>query len=51
VSIGPGQIAFALMLSGASRFASDRTNPTTPNLAIEYTGLNPEPTRPEVEAV
>src|SRR5215831_14664809 len=49
VSIGPGQIALTRILSGARRLASERTKPTTPNLAIEYTGLLGEPTRPEVE--
>ena len=35
VSIGPGQIALTRILSGARRLASERTKPTTPNLAIE----------------
>src|SRR5205814_1562038 len=51
VSIGPGQIAFTRMLSLASRSARLLTNPTTPNLHIEYTGLKPEPTSPDVDAV
>ena len=35
VSIGPGQTALTRILSGARRFASERTKPTTPNFAIE----------------
>src|SRR2546426_5419292 len=49
--MGRGHPAFPRIFSGASRRARLFTKPTTPNLHIEYTGLNPEPTSPDVDAV
>src|SRR5438132_4179954 len=49
--MGPGHTAFTRILSAARRRARLFTKPTTPNLHIEYTGLNPEPTNPDVDAV